>query len=172
MSIDEILDEMDELLDRASAVPFAGHKCIVDGERVRELINDVRLNVPQEIKHAKMVEFDRDRIIKEAEARAEYIVREAEERAKTMEAQAKERAENLTSEQSIIQEARQRAVSAVTKAKQECDAIRSATDAYIEKRFQETENYFSGNLKDVQQKRQQLQQLKNAGARKNAPGAK
>lgn len=172
MSIDEILDEMDELLDRASSVPFAGHKCIVDGERVRELINDVRLNVPQEIKHAKMVEFDRDRIIKEAEARAEYIVREAEERSKTMLTQAEERAQKLTSEQSIIREAKQRAVEAVTKAKQECDAIRSATDSYVEKRFQEAESYFSNNLKDVQQRRKQLQQLKNAGARKAAPGTK
>lgn len=156
MSIDEILDEMDELLDRASSVPFAGHKCIIDGERVRELINDVRLNVPQEIKHAKMVEFDRDRIIKEAESRAEFIVREAEERAK-----------NLTSEQAIIKEAKQRAMEAVTKAKQESDAIRSATDAYVEKRFQETEAYFSNTLKDVQQRKQQLQQLK-ANAKKKA----
>ena len=76
MSIDEILDDMDELLDKASAVPFASHKSIIDGERLRELISDIRLNMPQEIKHAKMVAYDRDRIIKEAEAKAEQIVRQ------------------------------------------------------------------------------------------------
>ena len=84
MSIEEILDDMDELLDKASTMPFAAHKSLIDGERLRELINDARLNVPQEVKHAKMVEFDRDRIIKEAEAKAEKIVREAEERAKAI----------------------------------------------------------------------------------------
>lgn len=149
MSIDEILDEMDELLDKASSVPFAGHKSIVDGDRLRELINDVRLNVPQEIKHAKMVEFDKERIIKEAQARAEYIVRDAEERAKL-----------ITSEQAIIQAAKQAAIETATKARSECDAMRAATDAYIMKRFQEAEVYFNDGLKDVQQRKQQLQQVK------------
>ena len=35
MNIDEILDEMDELLDKAHAVPFAAHKAMIDGERMR-----------------------------------------------------------------------------------------------------------------------------------------
>ena len=71
MSIEEILDDMEQLLEKAGSVPFAQHKAIIDGERLAELINDIRLNLPQEIKHAKMVAFDRDRIIKEAEAKAE-----------------------------------------------------------------------------------------------------
>ena len=50
MSIDEILEEMDELLDKASSVPFVSHKKVIDGERMRELINDVRLNMPHELK--------------------------------------------------------------------------------------------------------------------------
>ena len=37
MSIDEILEEMDELLDKSTSVPFVSHKKIVDGERMREL---------------------------------------------------------------------------------------------------------------------------------------
>ena len=63
MSIDEILEEMDELLDKAGSVPFVSHKKVIDGERMRELINDVRLNMPHELKEAKKIEFDCQRIL-------------------------------------------------------------------------------------------------------------
>ena len=167
MSIEEILDDMDELLDKAGSVPFASHKSIIEGERLRELINDIRLNLPQEIKHAKMVAFDRDRIIKEAEAKAEQIVRQAEDRAKI-----------IVSEESIVREAKNRAVEAVTKAKADCDelraqanadvararsesdAIKQATDTYIINRFKDAEAYYSTALKDVQDRKMKLEKLK------------
>lgn len=41
--IDEILDEMDEVLDKAKPFPFAGNKFLVDADRMRELVNDVRI---------------------------------------------------------------------------------------------------------------------------------
>ena len=167
MSIEEILDDMDELLDKAGNVPFASHKAIIDGERLRELINDIRLNLPQEIKHAKMVAFDRDRIIKEAEAKAEQVVRQAEDRAKV-----------IVSEESIVREAKNRAVEAVTKAKAECDeiraqanadvararaesdAIKQAADTYIVNRFKDAEAYYATALKDVQERKAKLEKLK------------
>lgn len=173
MSIEEILDDMDELLDKAGSVPFANHKAIIDAERLGELINDIRLNLPQEIKHAKMVAFDRDRIIKEAEAKAEQIVRQAEDRAKVM-----------ISEEAIVREAKNRAVEAVTKAKaecdqlraqansdvlrvrNECDAIKQATDTYIVNRFKDAEAYYATALKDVQERKTKLEKLKKRNSKK------
>jgi len=149
MSVEEILDDMDELLDKAASVPFAAHKSLIDGERMRELISDARLNVPQEVKEAKNVYSDRDRIIKEAEAKAERIVRQAEEHAKA-----------LVEEEVIVKEAKKRALEAVTKAKKESDAIRAATDDYVKGRFQEVETFFSQGLQDAQTRRTKFEQLK------------
>ena len=50
MNIEEILDVLDELLDKAWSLPLTGGRCVVDAERVRELIDDIRLNMPTEIK--------------------------------------------------------------------------------------------------------------------------
>ncbi|MCR5718256.1 MAG: vacuolar-type H+-ATPase subunit H [Oscillospiraceae bacterium] len=167
MSIEEILDDMEQLLEKAGSVPFAQHKAIIDGERLSELINDIRLNMPQEIKHAKMVAFDRERIIKEAEAKAEQIVRQAEDRAKV-----------IVSEEAIVREAKNRAVEVVTKAKGDCDALRAqanadvakaraeseaikqATDTYIVNRFKDAEAYYTNALKDVQERKAKLEKLK------------
>ena len=44
MSIEEILDQLDELIDRAWSLPLTGGRCVVDADKVRELLDDVRLN--------------------------------------------------------------------------------------------------------------------------------
>ncbi|MBO4493291.1 MAG: vacuolar-type H+-ATPase subunit H, partial [Ruminococcus sp.] len=105
MSIDEILEEMDELLDKAGSVPFVSHKKVIDGERMRELINDVRLNMPHELKEAKKIEFDCQRILNEAKLNAESIIRKAEERAA-----------QIVSREAIVTEAKKKALDMLTKA--------------------------------------------------------
>ena len=55
MNIEEILDLLDELLDRSWNLPLSGGRCVVDAEKVRDLLDDVRLNMPTEIKQAKAI---------------------------------------------------------------------------------------------------------------------
>lgn len=84
MNIDDILDAMDEMLDRAWNLPLTGGRCVVDAEKVRDLIDDIRLNMPAEIKQAKQIVADRTDIISVAKKEAEDIVRKAEEHAKAL----------------------------------------------------------------------------------------
>ena len=46
--IDDILDMMDDMLDNASSVPFSVKKSIIDCDQMRDYINEIRLNLPQE----------------------------------------------------------------------------------------------------------------------------
>ena len=117
MSIDEILEEMDELLDKASSVPFVSHKKVIDGERMRELINDVRLNMPHELKEAKKIEFDCQRILNEAKLNAENIIRKAEERAA-----------QIVSREAIVTEAKKKALDMLTKAQPRPEQMRLAIE--------------------------------------------
>ena len=84
MNIEDILDDMDDLLDRSRPIPFAAHKAIIDADHMRELLNAAHLNVPAEIKRAKLIDSDCDRIINEARQKAESIIQDAEARAKRM----------------------------------------------------------------------------------------
>lgn len=65
MNIEEILDDMDDLLDRSRPIPFAAHKAVIDADRMRELLNSAHLNIPAEIKRAKLIDSDCDRIMNE-----------------------------------------------------------------------------------------------------------
>jgi hypothetical protein len=44
MNIEEILDMLDDLIDKAWGLPLTGGRCVVDAEKVRDLIDDIRLN--------------------------------------------------------------------------------------------------------------------------------
>ena len=87
MNIDEILNMIDDMLEEAWSLPFSGGRCVVDAQKVKECVEDIRLNLPGEIKQAKMIVADRNDIIKGAERQAESTLRKAEERARMLIAQ-------------------------------------------------------------------------------------
>lgn len=66
MNVNEILDTIDDMLDKAWGLPLSGGKCVVDVERLRDLVADIRLNMPGEIKQAKMIVADRKQIVDDA----------------------------------------------------------------------------------------------------------
>ena len=84
MRVDEVLDMLDELLDQSWSLPLSGGRCVVDAEKVRDLIDDIRVNMPGEITQAKAIVTDRAEIIETAKREAEDLVRKAEERAKAL----------------------------------------------------------------------------------------
>ncbi|HOR22474.1 MAG TPA: vacuolar-type H+-ATPase subunit H, partial [Ruminococcus sp.] len=146
MSIDEILDEMDELLDKATSVPFVSHKKILDGERMRELINDVRLNMPHELKEAKKIEFDCQRILNEAKLNAEAIIRKAEERAA-----------QIVSKEAIVTESKEKAMDILTKAQTASKNLQQQAAMSVAKMLNDTETQYNRNLNDIKRTKEKLQ---------------
>ena len=142
MSVFDILDEMDDLLDNAKAFPLAAHKIVVDGDRMRELVNDIRLAMPKEMKRAQTIDYDCDRIMKEAQSNAESIIRGAEERAKT-----------LVTENAITEEAKKRAHEILAKTKVKCEDTKSATAAYVLQSLTSTEAKLNELLSEIRRER-------------------
>lgn len=114
MNIEEILDMLDELLDRAWNLPLSGGRCVIDAEKVREMVDDIRLNLPDEIKQAKAIVKDRTEILSSAKSEAEAIVRKAEERARVMIAQ-----------DEVMKQAQAKATEIVTQAQTKSKEIRA-----------------------------------------------
>ncbi len=156
MSIDEILEEMDELLDKAGSVPFVSHKKVIDGERMRELINDVRLNMPHELKEAKKIESDCQRILNEAKLNAESIIRKAEERAA-----------QIVSREAIVTEAKKKALDMLTKAQTAAKNLQQNAAASVAKMLNDTENYYSRNLQSIKVVKGKLSSTVSAGLSMN-----
>jgi vacuolar-type H+-ATPase subunit H len=77
MEILTVLETLEDLIERSSGVPFSG-KCLVDREEVLEIIKEMRLKLPDDIKQAKWVKEERQRILLEAQKEANNILKDAE----------------------------------------------------------------------------------------------
>lgn len=67
MTLDELLEQFDEVLDSGIKIP--GKKTVVDIEKLRAVVDDIRLNIPAEIKQAKGIVADRCRYYYQCKAR-------------------------------------------------------------------------------------------------------
>ena len=84
MNAIEILDLMDEMLDKAWNMPMSNGKCVINADRMRELIDDIKRNLPQEIKQARLIVQDRTDILSDARKEADQLVKAAEEKARRL----------------------------------------------------------------------------------------
>ena len=79
MEIMEIIDMMEETIDKSPVVPLSG-KIVVDKEDLLDYIQEMRLVFPDEVKEAKWVKEERERILAEAQTRSETMIKNAEEK--------------------------------------------------------------------------------------------
>ncbi|MDO5601240.1 MAG: HrpE/YscL family type III secretion apparatus protein [Oscillospiraceae bacterium] len=138
MNIDELLNEMEETLEEAMNLPFTGGKRMVDVDRVRDLIDDIRLNLPAEIKQAKAIVQDRGDIVSGAKKEAEAIVKKAEDRARI-----------LVSESELVRASQQKATEIMTATQQQAREMRKSALDYCENLLRQTEEQLLRSTADV-----------------------
>jgi len=145
ISIDELLEEMDSMLDKAVSVPLSGGKAMVNTEKLREIIDDIRLHLPNEIRQARAIAAERNDIISEARKEAESITRKAEERARAM-----------INQEEVVRKASIQASEMVSQAQTEGREIRKSAIDYAENLMRTTEDAIGQQLAELRQARQSL----------------
>ena len=145
MSIEEVLDMLDELLDKSWSLPLSGGRCVVDAEKVRDYIDDIRINLPNEIKQAKAIVNDRIVILEAAHREAESIIRKAEERAKA-----------LIAQEEIIKISQSKANEILAQTQMQSREIRQAAQTFSDDILRVTEEAITNALNEIKQTRQAL----------------
>ena len=79
MEIFTLLESLEDILENSKNLPFT-NKGMVDKEEMLEIIKEIRIKLPDELKQAKWVKEERQRILVEAQKEADGIVKEAENR--------------------------------------------------------------------------------------------
>ncbi|MDD2628310.1 MAG: ATPase [Clostridia bacterium] len=83
MEIFTLLENLEEVLTGGAKVPFSS-KVLVDAEELREIVEDIREKLPDELRQAKWVKEERQRILQDAQKESEEIIKEAETRLVSM----------------------------------------------------------------------------------------
>ncbi|HCJ40970.1 hypothetical protein [uncultured Ruminococcus sp.] len=120
--LNDLLERLDATIDDGATVPFSNKK-MVDAEYLHELVDEVRISVPPEIKRAQELEEQRKEILENSKKEAENIRQSAESDKAAVLAEARAQAEQLVSQQEIIERANQYARETVEKANQEAAEI-------------------------------------------------
>ncbi|MGE5620195.1 MAG: hypothetical protein ACM3US_13175 [Sphingomonadaceae bacterium] len=83
MDIMYLLDRLETVLTTGSRIPLSG-KTVVDEHECLDIIDQMRVAIPEEVKQAKKMQGERERLLQEAEERASRIVAHAQEQASSM----------------------------------------------------------------------------------------
>lgn len=145
MTIDELLEEIEEMIDKAWSLPLSGGKCAIEADRLRDILDDIRGNMPSEIRQARAIVSDRTQIITDAKAEAEGIIRAAEDRART-----------LVANEEVVRQAQQKATEILSKAQQKSREMRKGAHEFAEDVLVKTEETLTKRLGEIRQARQIL----------------
>ena len=120
--LNDLLLRIDETIDSGATVPFSNKK-MVDGDQLHELVDEVRMSIPPEIKRAQELEVQRKAILENSKKEAEEIKKSAEDEKASIIKEAKAEADKLVSQQEIIERANQYAKEQVERSNQEAADI-------------------------------------------------
>jgi cell division septum initiation protein DivIVA len=119
MDILQLIDRLEELFNDAKAVPFT-HNVVVDEDRMLELIDQMRIAIPEEVKKAQQVMAQRDRVMAQAQEEANRTLQLS-----------RDKAEQLIDRDIIVQEAQRRAEQILAQARADAEATRVDADNYV-----------------------------------------
>ena len=145
MNVEELLDQLDDIMEKGWSFP--GGRRGIEVEKLRELIDDIRLNMPNEIKQAKSIVSDRADIITTAKKEAEGIVRSAEERARAIVAQ-----------EEITKMAQAKAHEIVSQAQTKSRDMRKAAQEFVDDIMRRSDEELTQNLSELRRTRASLKQ--------------
>ena len=138
--IEQIISEIEEYIDGCKFQPLSNSKIIVNKEELEELLTELRMKTPDEIKRYQKIISNKDAILADAQAKAEEIL-----------AQAQIQTNELVSEHQIMQQAYAQANEVVSiatnqaqeildKATEDADNIRTAAIEYTDNLLGNLEN--------------------------------
>lgn len=118
MDILHLVDRLEELFNESSSIPLT-KKVLIDEEKLLDLIDQMRLSIPEEIKKAQSIINQKDRIIAQSNEEANRNIQLA-----------KEQKEILVSKDAVVQEAKIIGDDIIKKAKDETELIKKEADQY------------------------------------------
>ncbi len=138
VSLETMLENLEEVLEEGMSVPLSGGKRMVDVDAARDIIDDIRINMPQEILQAKAIVQDRAQILAKAKKEAEEMVRAAEERARV-----------LLNREEIVRQAEEKAKAITSEANQQATQLRATVTKYCDNMLAATQEQLQKSYSDL-----------------------
>jgi len=139
----DYLDDIEEVLEKSKTIPLTG-KISVDKDKILEIIGEIRLNLPEDIRFAQRIVGDHDKIIDDAKHRASIVLDDAKAEAKA-----------LTNNHEIFRRASEQATDLMEETKRSAREVRLNAMDYADEILEKAENQIKQTMEnmDLQHKR-------------------
>ena len=137
MDILHLVDRLEELFNESRSVPFT-HSVIVDEDRMLDIIDQMRVSIPEEIKKAQQLLAQRDRILAQAQEEANRTLQLA-----------REKSEQMVERDGIVQAANARSEQIVAQGRAEAERQKRDADDYVLETLENLEHEMERTLTQV-----------------------
>lgn len=135
----ELLDELEDIIDKGASVPFSG-RCILERDELMDIVQELKLKLPDDLKQAKWIKEERQRILHEAQVEADDIIKAANEKGISM-----------INEHEITQQAMEQARQIIDKSNEEARAIVDSAYNYADSLLETVEKVSVSSMKELEQ---------------------
>jgi len=138
----ELVEMLYTMVTEAWGVPLGNEKCIVERDKVLNLLDEIKAQLPTEVAEARRLVNARDEFINNAKREAETIRKAAEDRAR-----------ELVEEQEIVITAKTRSNEILTQAEGRTRELYRVANEYVDDALRRTEEAINSALSEVRQSR-------------------
>ena len=147
-SIEELLELLYTEIEEAKNMPLNADKCVVDRDRVLDMIDDVKAEIPVEVKRAQDLVANRNDYIASAKREADEIREKAKDYAK-----------ELLNKESIVKEAEDHSNEIIAEAEERSKMLKQAAGEYCEDTLRKAEEAVAGIYDEIKRARAQFRSI-------------
>ena len=154
-TLEDIISALYDMVQDARALPLGADKCIVERDKVLDMLDEIITQLPVELKQARTIVESRNELIGQARREAEALIR-----------QAQEKADQKVEEEAMYQEAKRQCQEMVLKTQTRMAELRKVSNEYMDDALRRTEEAISMSLEDVRDTRVKFRALVEAQEKK------
>lgn len=156
-TMEDIISTLYDMIQDARAVPLAADKCIVERDKVLDMLDEIIAQLPVELKQARTIVESRNELISQARREAELLVK-----------QATEKADKMITEEAIYQETVLKCREMVDQTQARMAELRRVSNEYMDDALRRTEEAIALSLGDVRDTRSKFMALVEAQEKRAA----
>ena len=157
-SIEEIITALYEMVQNAWSLPLGSEKCVLERDKVLDLLDEISNQLPGELKQAKTIVESRNEVITNAKREAEGILKQAEQRAQQM-----------MSQEEVYTMAQDEADHMIRNAQAKIKELKQATNEYVDDALRRTEDSIAEALNEIRASRSSFMALTGAQPKQPSP---
>ncbi|MDD5833132.1 MAG: vacuolar family H+-ATPase subunit H [Clostridiales bacterium] len=154
--IEQIIDDLDAFIDGCKYQPFSNTKIVVNKEELDEMIVEMRMRIPEEIKKYQKIIAQQEAILEDARTQAQNMINDAQAQIDVLvsDHEVMQRAYQRANE--VVDEARGQADSIVESAVQDANSIRQGALQYADGLLADIQNIIAGTAGESRQRLDQM----------------